>query len=247
VEARILTLFLTRDASTFVYKNYEKVKFQEGVEQEIYVVSAEPIPIENNIVVPVPRNYPLPIRIGVTINEALRRFNLSKYTHIFKVDGDVNLPHDYLANLLAKKAPLAGRGAAMLISVKFLQKVLKGKYPISYCDDGYVSAVSVACGYWPPEYDGEDLLWFCRIYQPSREYSYGREYYKWGLPLSVFILLLPQLFVTRRRDLKSLIYNLVGYLSALLNKEKRYPWWRSYAYYRVKHLVSKLDKLITGR
>ncbi|MEM0345921.1 MAG: hypothetical protein QW189_08395 [Thermofilaceae archaeon] len=237
--ARILTLFLTRDASTFVRENYERVRKQIGVVQDVYVVSASPVPVENNIVVPVPQSFPLPIRIGVSINKALERIGTRGYTHIFKVDSDVKLPPDYLANLLSKGKPVAGRGGALLISMGFLRKILGGKYPVNYCDDGYVAAVSVAHGWWPPEYDGESHPLYPVIHQHLREYAYGYEYYKWGLPLSLFILIAPVLLATGQRDLRSLMCNIAGYLSALLRGEKRYPWWRSYAHYRVKHFVQR--------
>lgn len=238
--ARVLTLFLTKDASTFVRENYEGVKRQVGVKQEVYVVSAAPVPVENNIVIPVPQRFPLPLRIGVTINKALKRFDLSGYTHVFKVDSDVKLPPDYLADLLSKEVPVAGRGVALLVSVNFLQRCLKGKYPVNYCDDGYISAVSIARGLWPPEYSGRSPFRFPVAHQPFREFMYGREYYKWGLPLSILLLISPVLLARRQRDLKSAVCNLAGYLSAAVNRERRYPWWKNYAYYRTKHFACRL-------
>lgn len=218
-------------------ENYERVRKQVGVVQDIYVVSAQPVPVENNIVVPVPQSFPLPVRIGVSINNALRRIGIEGYTHIFKVDSDAELPPDYLAGLLSAGKPIAGRGVALLISTEFFRKFLKSKYPVSYCDDGYIAAVSIAYGWWPPEYMGH--FEFPVIHQPMREYTYGREYYKWGLPLPLFILISPKLLATKRRDIRSLVCNLSGYLSAALAREARYEWWRRYAYFRTKHFVEK--------
>ncbi|MEM0376187.1 MAG: hypothetical protein QXI90_00220 [Thermofilum sp.] len=237
-EARILTFFLTRDASTFDRENYERVRKQVGVKQDVYVVSAAPIQVEGNIVVPVPQHLPLPVRIGITINAALRRFDLSRYTHFFKVDSDVKLPPDYLLELLSRRAPVAGRGLALLISVKFLKEQLGGKYPVSYCDDGYISALSVASGWWPPEYSGR--LEFPVIRQPAREYAYGAEYYKWGLPFPLLILMSPALLATGRRDLRSLVCNIAGYIAAALRGEERYEWWRKYAYFRTRNFAKRM-------
>ncbi|MEM0119224.1 MAG: hypothetical protein QXJ38_02420 [Thermofilaceae archaeon] len=237
-------MFLTRDTSTFVRENYERVRKQVGVVQDVYVVSASPVPVENNIVVPVPQSFPLPVRVGVSINKALERVGTQGYTHIFKVDSDAKLPLDYLVNLLSKCKPVAGRGVALLISIKFFHEFLKGKYPVNYCDDGYIAAVSIAHGWWPPEYDGGSFPLFPVIHQRQREYAYGCEYYKWGLPLPLFIFMTPVLLVTKQRDLRSVVYNLAGYLSALLRREKRYPWWRSYSYHRTKHIVSSIVQIL---
>lgn len=240
VGARVLTLFLTRDASTFDSANYERVRRQLGVEQDVYVVSASPVRAENNIVVPVPKSVPLPIRIGVTINESLKLFDLSRYTHIFKVDGDIRLPLDYLSNLLSKGAHVAGRGAALLISVEFFLKHMGGRYPVSYCDDGYITALSIAYGVWPPEYDGGGRVSFPVLFQASREYAYGREHYKWGLPLPLFLVLSTLQLAARQRNLRGVVSRTAGYLSAALSGEGRYPWWREYMRQRVRHFAARL-------
>lgn len=212
--------------------------------------------LPKNIVVPIPQNYPLPVRVGASVNAALKNIgDISKYTHIFKVDGDVELPTDYLLNLLRKKAPVAGRGAALLISVNFFRKFLRSRYPISYCDDGYITALSTSLGYWPPEYDGEKPLkipWNPETVAKSittRVYYYGREYYRWGMPLQVLtiISLLPVVKELKhpKRSLTRLIifiYSIAGYLSALINNQVKYPWWRNYASKRSYHLAAKFTQ-----
>jgi len=237
---RLLTLFLTRDASTFNRGNYLRVLRQRNVVQDVYVVSAEPLPVENNIVVRVPQHLPVPIRVGLSINIALKRFDLDRYTHIFKVDGDVTLPLDYCENLLKKGAPVAGRGAALLISVRFFREALKGKYPVNYCDDGYISALSIALGYWPPEYSGEGPLVIPIVRQRLREYAYGVEYYKWGFP---FPLYAPLVFLLGRKDLASIVHNVAGYLHASFSGEGRYEWWRSYRRFRLNNTLSTIFRV----
>lgn len=243
--SKVLTLFLTKDFSSFNHDNYVRVLKQKGIDQDVYVVSAEPVPVKNNIVVKVPQHLPVPIRVGLSINLALRRFDLSRYSHIFKVDGDVALPLDYLQNLLEKKTPVAGIGAAMLISMEFFVKALKGKYPVSYCDDGYVTALSIAMGYWPPEYTGEGYLNIPVIRQSLREFSYGVEYYKWGFPLPLYA---PFLLFFRKKDLKSVLYNMAGYLHAFMFRERKYEWWRRYLYHRlirsVTRALSRIKKIL---
>jgi len=248
---KILTLFLTRDASTFDYNNYLRVLNQEGIDQDVYVVSAKPVPIKDNIVVEVPQHLPVPIRIGLTMNIVLKKFDLSKYSHIFKVDGDISLPLDYCKNLLEKHVPVAGRGQALLISTEFFIKVMKGKYPINYCDDGYISALSIALGHWPPEYSGKDPIIMSNIKQSlkeqlPRELGYGYELYKYGFPFAFFIVYSLLLLVVGRKTFRSIIYNIAGYIYAHLHRINRYEWWQNYAYFRVRHTIMRAFQILRG-
>lgn len=241
-DKRILTLYLTKDETTFIKENYESVKNQQGVNQDIFVISAKPLAIEKNIIIPMPQTLPLPIRIGLSLNYALKTLNLHKYSHIFKVDGDIKLPQDYLSNLLEKNVPIAGRGAALLISNHFFMKHLSGKYPINYCDDGYITALSISLGYWPPEYDGKGFLKIPPIgHFFEREYYYGFEYYKWGFPLKLLMLFsLISLLENREKNFKCFLFNIAGYISAFIKGEERYKWWKNYAYVRTYHFITKL-------
>jgi len=236
---KVLTFFLTKDSKTFSKINYLRVLMQNGILQDVYVVSAEPVSVERNIVIKVPQHLPLPVRIGISINIALKKFDIMKYDYIFKIDGDITLPLDYCKNILEKKPLVGGRGAALLISVPFFMRLLRGKYPVNYCDDGYISALSVAVGHWPPEYTGKGILVIPVVRQPLREYGYGVEYYKWGLPLTLLLVLSFVLLFTRKKDLKSIIYNFAGFIHAILNSEKKYPWWRSYRYFRLSHVIHR--------
>ncbi len=254
----VLTLYLVKDRKAFNERNFRSVLLQKGVRQDVFIVSAEALGLPNNIVVPVPQKYPLPVRVGFSVNVALKNIgDISQYTHIFKVDGDVELPKDYLLNLLLKKAPVAGRGAALLISTSFFKNFLKGKYPVSYCDDGYVSALSISLGYWPPEYNGgKPFKNFLRPGKHSeidslRVYRYGREYYKWGMPVHVLILVSLLSAIREMKDVRSLpshlrifTYIMAGYFSALINNERRYPWWRNYASRRGHHFAAKFIQLL---
>ena len=189
----VLTLYFTKDKSTFDIVNYKSVLEQRGVIQDVIVISASSIDTENNITVKVLDTWPLQVRIGFSFNIVTQKINLKKYTHIFKVDGDVQLPSDYLYNLLNKRTAVAGIGAALLFSIPFFKVALNSKYPISYCDDGYIAAVSIALGIWPPKYDGQGKVIIPPVkYYLRREFFYGIEYYRWGMPwwlvASMFIL-----------------------------------------------------------
>ncbi|MHA1583355.1 MAG: hypothetical protein ACTSYM_12785 [Candidatus Baldrarchaeia archaeon] len=251
MKTKILTLFLTKDESTFIRENYERVKYQKEVDQDIYVISAKPIHIENNLVIQVPQNLPVPLRIGLSIRAALRKINLKKYTHIFKIDGDIKIPLDYLCNLLKKGTPVAGIGPALLISVSFFIRNMSGEYPINYCDDGYISALYTSItGKLPPGYDGDGVIeTLPNPVSREIEFPYGIEYYKWGLPLK--ILLLNRLLFAINNPLegvKSIVYCTAGYISASVNKIEHYGWWKNYANFSRspfcwKIYLSKIRKL----
>jgi hypothetical protein len=239
---KVLTLFLTKDESTFIQENYERAKNQKDVDQEVYVISAKPIYIKNNIVIQVSQSLPVPVRIGLSIRNALKKIDVKSYTHIFKVDGDIKLPLDYLSNLLDKKTPVAGIGPALLISVPFFIDKMLGEYPINYCDDGYISAFYTSVvGNLPLGYDGDEVIGTLpNPVSKKIEYSYGIEYYKWGLPLKI-LLLNRLIFILGKplEGLKSIVYCTAGYISAVVKKYKCYNWWKDYKRFSMSPLSWK--------
>lgn len=131
---------------------------------------------------------------------------------------------------------------------------MNGKYPISYCDDGYILALSTSLGYWPPEYDGMkpiEIPSHKRI--SSREYFYGREYFKWGMPFKVLIIISAVRILKSRNlklmkeNFKAFLFNSAGYISATINNEKRYQWWHSYSIMRGYHLASRILALLNRK
>jgi hypothetical protein len=66
---RILSFFLTKDR--VATENYDSLVRQEGVEQDIVIVSAKPVGFDNNFVYAVNQEYDLTIRVGLSID--LRR------------------------------------------------------------------------------------------------------------------------------------------------------------------------------
>jgi hypothetical protein len=252
---RVLTLYMCRDRSHFKARNFVSVIEQEGVEQEVFVVSAEPLSVEGvrNVVVPVKRSWPLPIRVSYSVNTALRILRLKhgvelrSFDYLFKVDSDVVLPRDYLARLTSTRAPVAGVGAALLISVPFFLAALGGAYPVKYCDDGYVGAKSVAMEAWPSSHEGLRLPPVG--YDKPREFAYGVEYYRWGLS-PVLLALMP--FASRvlrlrpheRRRFKAHIVNVAGYLWAALHRLDKYEFHMDYRRMRNRHLAEKFLKIL---
>ncbi len=252
----ILTLYFTKDESTFNPRSLESVINQVGVVQKIYVVSASPIDLgrygfeTSNIVIPVKQSWPVPVRVGFSFNMALRLTGeeVSRYEYLFKVDGDVVLPRDYLKSIISLNPLLAGYWQAMLISTKFFRVVLKGVYPMNYCDDSYIMAAAIARGIWPIlPYKDIDTPKAPTL--PQREYLYGVEYYKWGMPLPLLILHpLTRIYLkatgkmkkTQRKELKAYMWNLVGYIHASINREEKYWFHRDYGRMRILHLYHSL-------
>lgn len=256
--SRVLTLYFTRDETTFNYESLRSVMDQINVDQSIYLVSARPIRLERygirvpNIVVRTKQSWPVPIKIGFSFNVALLKIseNIEQYDYIFKVDGDAVLPRDYLYNLISQRPHVAGIGPALLISFVFFKKLMKNKYPINYCDDGYIFALAISNGIWPLRYKGiGDIKIPPIVTLADREYIYGMEYYKWGLPLILLIILpLTRIYLRatgrmkpyQQKSLKAFLYNIVGYIHALIHGEKKYGFHCKYGKMRIIHLYREL-------
>lgn len=254
---RVLTLYMCKDRSHFKAENFASVAKQEGVEQEIFVVSAEPLDIEGlrSIVVPVRREWPLPIRVGYSVNAALKLLRikygleLKRFDYLFKVDSDVQLPRNYVAQSTSTRAPVAGEGAALLMSVPFFLTVLRGTYPMNHCDDGYIRAVSIAIGAWPPSPKGLRLLFIG--YDKPREFAYGAEHYKWGLSPLLLALLPPIILRTKPRGgrwrwLKAYIVNVTGYVWAAMHRLDKYDFHKSYRKMRNRYFAKRFVKRFFG-
>jgi hypothetical protein len=92
----ILTLYFTKDESTFNPRSLESVINQIGVVQKIYVISASPIDLKKygfetpNIVIPVKQSWPVPVRVSSSLNMALKLTgeDVGRYSYLFKVNGD---------------------------------------------------------------------------------------------------------------------------------------------------------------
>ncbi|MCE4615182.1 MAG: hypothetical protein F7B60_06615 [Desulfurococcales archaeon] len=261
---KVLTLYVTRNSETFNIRNYKSVRFQRGVCQDIYIVSAEPVDGLNNIVISPPKGYQVPIRVSISLNKALAYLvrngtRLIDYDYIFKVDGDALLPVDYLENLLRKQPLLGGSGQAMVISTRFFMGALKGLYPIKYSDDGFVFSRGIALGIWPEEYKGLGP----GVIVPRNEenirkrgFIYGIEYYKWGTPLQfllvwIVVSLLKRFMAFNRRNnqndkgISNWIWNLSGFIYAAINGVEKYRWSIYYKKYRVYHFLRKIRNYLT--
>jgi len=241
---RILTLYLAKNSIN--KECYDTIIRQKRVKQTIVVVSAKKLDVPNNFVVEIPLKYPLPVRVGWSINRALEVYwDWRKYNYFFKIDNDVSIPPDYLIDLIKRKTPIIGPGCAMLIEASFFEKCFKSKWAVSYCDDLYMKAKAFAMGFI-------EKLWETNLkpitfeYKPSyyRAYIYGKEYYKFGDPFWFMWLSLAAsiknslLHVPQRIPITNSIYSIGGYISEI--GAKKYPWHKSYARNLTKLYLQKL-------
>jgi hypothetical protein len=229
----ILTLYITKDSID--QKCYSSVLRQKGVKQNVIVVSARKIDVENNFVVEVSQSYPLPVRVGLSINRALEVYwDDGRYDYFFKVDGDVLLPQDYLLNLISKGKPIIGAGCAMLIEAEFFKEEFGSRWAVTYADDEYMKSYAFAMGFINELWEKDDLS-ITFEYRPSlsRQYIYGKEYYKYGAPIWFMCL---RVIASIRNCIKKIpvyipvshsIYSIGGYISML--GTKRYEWHSNYA------------------
>jgi hypothetical protein len=228
----ILTLYITKDSID--EKCYSSVLKQKGVKQDVIVVSARKIEVANNFVVEVPQSYPLPVRVGFSINRALEVYwDDKKYDYLFKVDGDVLLPQNYLLNLISENKPIIGAGCAMLIEAGFFRDHFRNRWAVTYVDDEYMKAYAFAMGFINELWERIDLS-ITFEYRPSlsRQYIYGKEYYKYGAPIWFMFL---RVIASIRNRIKKIpayipvshsIYSIGGYISMI--GTKRYEWHSNY-------------------
>jgi hypothetical protein len=244
---RILTLYLAKDSIN--KKRYDSVRLQKGVEQKIIVVSAKKIEIPNNLVVEVPEKYPLPIRVGLSINYALQAYwSPKKYDYLFKIDNDVLIKPNYIFHLISKNRPIIGPGCAMLIDGRFFEKKYGNRWPICYCDDMYMKAYAFALDFIEDIWE-KDLMPIVYEYNPEnyREYIYGKEYYKFGAPfwyICIHLIASVKNFLLRRPDripFVGSIYCFAGYLSEF--GKAKYKWHRNFSEKLTKKYIKKFSKL----
>ncbi|MEM2009934.1 MAG: hypothetical protein QXV51_03720 [Thermosphaera sp.] len=259
---KILTLYFTKDESTFNPQSLKSVMKQESVYQDVFVVSASPIPLGEynfqvqNIVIPTRSSWPVPVKVAYSFNAALliTDIEVDDYDYIFKVDGDVILPQDYVKNLVSRKPLVAGMGPAMLISTSFFKKFLKKKYPINYCDDGYILAMAISKGIWPITYDGVGKINMPKILTlKDREFIYGIEYYKWGMPFflllilpitRIYLRLMKAMKPYQYKELKAFLFNVAGYLYALSHGLRKYEFNYDYGKMRLTHLYHSFKSIL---
>lgn len=175
---------------------------------------------------------PLGIRVGTALNTVLSRESLKEFDYILKVDAEIVLPKNFVAeNLREKPDFIASGGTAMLFKVQpFL--TAGGKYPVTpELDDTYLSLQYLSHGYivkrWvcPPEIKAR-----ARGHHNFKHHvRVGIEWYKLGYePIHVLFALQPlfqDIFEGKLR--MELFLRVYSYFLAAVKRTKRYefaPW-----------------------
>ncbi|MEM4436868.1 MAG: hypothetical protein QXO22_07990, partial [Thermosphaera sp.] len=89
----------------------------------------------------------------------------------------------------------------------------------------------------------------------DREFIYGIEYYKWGMPFFLlFILPITRIYLRlmkamkpyQYKELKAFLFNVVGYVYALSYGLRRYEFNRDYGRMRLIHLYHSFKSILSS-
>lgn len=162
---------------------------------------------------------PFPAKMSVVLNEMLGRLRLECFDYLLRVDADTVLPSNFIEENLKGGFDALGEGYAQFIRVSKFISVMGGRFHSEH-DDGYVLVKFAQLGLKvshtsylvapilrrvPGVHQGSG--WF--VAQGELKYRYGWE------PSA----LLFNLFVNRSRFS---VFELVGYLLALVKRERRF-------------------------
>jgi hypothetical protein len=193
---------------------------------------------------------PLPTvgeRVGVSLTKAFKKFDISNYDYIVKLDSDVVLDEKFIERNICRNLDVIGIGAAMIVSTRCYLKYIGERWPISPYDDNFVVETLMALGCktfpfkWPHpprimRKPGNDLL---------RAYRIGVECYKLGIHslrvLSMIIRLL------KNRNI-AFLYVLSGYTAAVVARQRRYKYASIISRFNKMYIKSKIIRKlrITG-
>lgn len=164
------------------------------------------------------------------------------------MDYQTRFRHRFAKGLFSNlpKGGFYGCGQAMAIH-RDLMKLLGGKYPISYCDDGYVGAFAMAHGCMKyreiKSYSSETSK--TRVFASetkTRVFAYGIEKYKWGCPFWYILYCCHTLLFD-----KYFVYEVSGWLWAFFHRVKKYDFANKYPHglvrWKIQRLIAKWDHI----
>lgn len=163
------------------------------------------------------------VRVGKAINAALTKLDLTKYSHIIKIDADVRLPADYIEKCIKMDSDLIGLGPFMMIKIKPFIRVLNGYWPETPADDAYVHlkfmSRKLKVTKWPYGIEvrtgGKFGNW---------KYYYFRGVDDFRMGIEPFHEIRNIIHLIKSRDTLLPIFSLVGYMFALFKGEKFYDF-----------------------
>jgi len=164
------------------------------------------------------------VRVGKAINAALENEKLELYDYILKMDSDVVLHPRCLELCIKKDSDLIGLGPFMLIKTKPFTELLSGRWPETPADDSFVRLLFVARGLrvepkpscaYEARKGGAQGTWRYYFYRGIDDYRTGIN------PISMGRIVV-KLIIGRRSLLPA--FTLLGYLVAILSRQKRFDF-----------------------
>ena len=189
-------------------------------------------------------------RVGKALTIAFRLYLTKDYDYILKLDSDVYFDETFVEENIGTEYDLMGRGAAMIIKVKNFIEVFNHEWPVSPIDDVIVTEVLRVRGYKVLPWQWIKLPRLIKEpkYDILRALRIGYESYRIGFPILSETLLLYDR-ILRRREL-TFVGHIIGYLVALLRREKKYPFSNAIYEYHKNLLVNgiriRLSRLLSG-
>jgi hypothetical protein len=209
------------------------LSFQTWKPSKVVIVAAYPsacikIKFKNlkveNIIVPPDLSLTVGERVGIALTIAFKRYDISRYDYILKLDSDVLFNEHFIEDNIKSGYDLVGGGSAMLIKSSIFLKIFDLKWPISAIDDAYVIEAFKAKGYKVLEWNwaSKPISLRSSHFSIARRFRAGIEMYRCGIPF-VNLLYRVLLFILRYPKLiHTAMAMIIGFVIAPLIKRRKY-------------------------
>jgi hypothetical protein len=159
-------------------------------------------------------------RVGVALTKAFKKYDISKYDYMLKLDSDISFDEKFIEENLKSGYDLMGRGAGMIIKTGKFLKLFNHRWPICPIDDTYIVEAFRVYGFkvLPWNWVHPAKLLKEPNYSFKRVFKTGMEIYKLGIPFICEISTLIYLLLKRRKIV--FIARILGYIVAHLKREK---------------------------
>lgn len=166
---------------------------------------------------------PIGVRCGKAINHLFVKVDLSKYSHILRVDNDTSLPPTYLEKSLELNVDMVGIGGfAQLIRMDAFLQCFDGVYPEEYAEDSFVFYTLRVKGFKVVrERPVKPILPPPKMYSRKQWFLRGKSRYRFGYSLFGVC----KGFRDKRQSTKvglNVVYEIFGFLFAWFHKNPKY-------------------------
>ncbi|MCQ5341411.1 MAG: glycosyltransferase family 2 protein [Candidatus Methanomethylicia archaeon] len=179
------------------------------------------------------------IRMTKAMNIALQSVNINNYDYILKLDDDVILPPKFIEMCIKENADcVGGSGCAQLFKVSTFIKLFNGRFPEVVSEDTYREFAILATGRKLVKWPIEPIYFIKKKHSWRYYYEIGYNRYKLGYD---FIHILFHL----RHGINYVFY-LIGYISALIHREKKYSFANNIFWTKIKEIPKQLKEFLTN-